>query len=303
MTSAYLSWKPTANAWLCDSTPRIEPFHWMSCRLYWRINWQPLKCRLRRRPKQQRRPTRRSCKGPPPVTVLNRSTGCWRSISLSKVLIPSGWPRRSASFTSNDRQDRAKPQKVFMNHCDPTERTAAVIETLRELVSFPSVSSSSNRSISDYVTRQLESLGFSVERTTYRDQHHTEKVNLVARRDPGSQREGPKTRERNLHGLAYFCHTDVVPANHWAGPGGDPFRPTIEDNRLYGRGSCDMKGSLAAMLVAVAGVDVQEQNAPLWIVCTADEETGFLGAKHIVRHSAAYRGLADSDPVAIIGEP
>jgi len=57
------------------------------------------------------------------------------------------------------------------------------------------------------------------------------------------------------------------------------------------------------MLVAVAGVDVQEQNAPLWIVCTADEETGFLGAKHIVRHSAAYRGLVDSDPVAIIGEP
>ena len=64
-----------------------------------------------------------------------------------------------------------------------------------------------------------------------------------------------------------------------------------------------MKGSLVAMLSAAAAIDPSEQSKPLWIVCTADEEVGFFGARHIVQHSQAYRQLVETQPMGIIGEP
>ena len=143
------------------------------------------------------------------------------------------------------------------------------IDTLKRLIAFPSVSSSSNRDISDAVSEHLESLGFDVEQSSYKDAFGATKVNLVARRDPASKSiDAPS-------GLAYFCHTDVVPAGEWTGPGAEPFVGVVQDDRIYGRGSCDMKGSLVAMMAAAAEVIATEQTAPLWIVCTADEEVGF----------------------------
>ncbi len=102
--------------------------------------------------------------------------------------------------------------------------------------------------------------------------------------------------------MAYFAHTDVVPAVGWSGPG-KPFEPVVQDNRVYGRGSCDMKGSLAAMIVAASRIDQRQQTAAITIACTADEEVGFEGAKHLVTHSRTYRRLTESQPLAIIGEP
>ena len=171
------------------------------------------------------------------------------------------------------------------------------IDTLQKLVGHPSVSSTSNTAVSEMTSEALADLGFDVEKTTYLDPQGVTKMNLVARRQPaanGSTDEG---------GLAYFCHTDVVPADDWTGPGGDPFQSVVQGNRIYGRGSCDMKGSLVAMLSAVARLPLREQRAPLWIVCTADEEVGFLGAKDLVRNSAEYRNIVQSQPLAIIGEP
>ena len=171
------------------------------------------------------------------------------------------------------------------------------IDTLKRLIAFPSVSSSSNRDISDAVSEHLESLGFNVEQSCYHDALGATKVNLVARRDPASKSIDPST------GLAYFCHTDVVPAGAWTGPGAEPFVGVVQDDRLYGRGSCDMKGSLVAMMAAAARVIATDQTAPLWIVCTADEEVGFDGAKHLVKHSQRYREIVQAQPLAIIGEP
>ena len=171
------------------------------------------------------------------------------------------------------------------------------IETLQKLVGHPSVSSTSNTAVSETASEALADLGFDVEKSTYIDPQGVPKTNLVARRQPvatGSTEDG---------GLAYFCHTDVVPADDWTGPGGDPFRSVVHDDRIYGRGSCDMKGSLVAMLSAVARVPARQQHAPLWIVCTADEEVGFLGAKELVQNSVEYRNIVRSQPVAIIGEP
>jgi acetylornithine deacetylase len=64
-----------------------------------------------------------------------------------------------------------------------------------------------------------------------------------------------------------------------------------------------MKGSLAAMLAAAQEFTSAQQHSPLWIVCTADEEVGFAGVKHLVQHSAAYRDLVRHQPLSVIGEP
>lgn len=178
-----------------------------------------------------------------------------------------------------------------------TELTPAS-QLLTRLISFPTVSDTSNGAISDWVESRLVSLGFEVERTTYQDAAGTAKANLVARRAPNA-----KSGASESGGLAYFCHTDVVPADRWHGPGGDPFAAEVTNGRIYGRGACDMKGSLAAMLDAAASFHQRTLESPLWIVCTADEEVGFEGAKHLVTHSSAMQELSNCQPVCIIGEP
>lgn len=81
-------------------------------------------------------------------------------------------------------------------------------------------------------------------------------------------------------GLLVLGHTDVVPV----GPGWtrDPFGAQVEDGRLYGRGSTDMKGGLAAALVAMralsrAGVELR---GPVQLVAAVDEEETGLGIRH-----------------------
>lgn len=163
----------------------------------------------------------------------------------------------------------------------------------KQLVGFASPSQLSNRDVSAHLTELLASLGFETERTTYQSESGVEKVNVVGRKGQFD------TAER---GLAYFCHSDVVPAETWTGPG-EAFRATESDGKLYGRGSCDMKGSAACMLAAIHRCLAEEANAPLYFVCTADEEIGYLGAKHLVEHSAFYRDIVARQTRALIGEP
>lgn len=175
---------------------------------------------------------------------------------------------------------------------------------LKELIGFNTISHRSNEAITDHVSDCLRQLGFDVEITRYTDRRDVPKFNLIARRDPiGRKSDGKRNDDSVSTGLAYFCHTDVVSADRWTGPGGDPFVATVHEGRLYGRGSCDMKGSLAAMMQAASHVNADEQTHPLWIVATADEEVGFDGARHLVSHSKAYRDIVSADPVSIIGEP
>ena len=174
---------------------------------------------------------------------------------------------------------------------------ASAIDRLQRLIGYASVSSSTNRPVSDWVDQHLQDLGFTVEQTHYQDPTGVAKANVVAVRQPLAGKRAPSG------GLAYFCHTDVVPPGDWIGPNGDPFRAVVVDDRLYGRGSCDMKGSLAAALTAAAMIDPNDQTAPLWIVATADEEVGFQGARHLVEHSPMYRQIVEAQPLAIIGEP
>ncbi len=176
--------------------------------------------------------------------------------------------------------------------------------TLEHLIRFASPSHASNEPITGWVEHRLQELGFETELVSYTDASGVRKCNVLGYRAGQATAAGRPDAAPipPSGGLAYFAHTDVVPADEWEGPGG-PFDPEIHDGRLYGRGSCDMKGSLAAMLAAVRRIPVEEQIAPLWIVCTADEEVGFLGAKQVRDDSKFFRTMVAGQPVGIVGEP
>jgi acetylornithine deacetylase len=77
--------------------------------------------------------------------------------------------------------------------------------------------------------------------------------------------------------LALVCHTDTVPFDpEWK----EAVHPAIRGGKLYGRGSCDVKGFLACVLASISRAKVAK---PMAIVLTADEEVGCVGAKFLAR--------------------
>ena len=79
-------------------------------------------------------------------------------------------------------------------------------------------------------------------------------------------------------GLLLLHHIDVVPADPWFTEEHGPFEPTIKGGKLYGRGSCDMKGSVACMIAAAEQFAAADLKKPVYITCTADEEVGYVVA-------------------------
>ena len=165
------------------------------------------------------------------------------------------------------------------------------LEYARSLVAVPSVSRDSNAPVSAVAENHLKELGFEIERQEFLDPAGVPKVNVIGKKGTGTA------------GLAYFCHTDVVPADSWSVVEHGPFEPTVRNGRLYGRGSCDMKGSLACMLAASNRLQSSRLGSPLYIVCTADEEVGFHGAKRVAQDSSIYREMVSGQTRTIIGEP
>jgi acetylornithine deacetylase len=166
------------------------------------------------------------------------------------------------------------------------------LDYLKQLIPFPSVSAVSNVDISDCMEEWLRQLGFEIERLNYLDVDGVPKSNIIGRKGPASG-----------CGLAYFGHTDVVPVNSWSFPSADPWTPHLTADRLYGRGSCDMRGSLACMLAAIESLGSAPLKAPLYYIATADEEVGMPGARYVVQHSAVYREIVAAQTRSIIGEP
>jgi len=104
-------------------------------------------------------------------------------------------------------------------------------------------------------------------------------------------------------GLALSGHVDVVP---WADQPGwtrDPLRLEIEDRRVYGRGTSDMKGFLAQCLDAVRRLDRTRLERPLHLLLTSDEEVGCLGAARLVESLPVLLGEYPPPALAWIGEP
>src|SRR5215213_1101157 len=153
-------------------------------------------------------------------------------------------------------------------------------QILSELVRIDSVSSRSNVEIIEYLEGRCDALNLLTRRFSYVDEHGVEKINLIA-----------LTAETDEVELALVGHTDTVPYDpHWA----EATNLTERDGKLYGRGSCDTKGFIAAALTAVEDVKITK---PLALIFTADEEIGLRGAKQ----------LAQAKPLrvrySIVGEP
>jgi acetylornithine deacetylase len=156
-----------------------------------------------------------------------------------------------------------------------------VVELLQRFVAIDSTSERSNGPLLDAIEEVLAGLGFSARRMTWRDAKGVQKQNLIARRGP--DRPG---------GLALLGHSDCVPFDpSWGGA----LTGEVRENRLYGRGAADTKAFLAAAICAASRTP--ELPAPLYIVATADEEVGCLGAKKLLEEGL-FRPAR-----AIIGEP
>ena len=102
------------------------------------------------------------------------------------------------------------------------------------------------------------------------------------------------------------AHQDTVPVE---GMTIDPFQPTVKDGRLYGRGACDVKGGMAALLAAFARLvaDRPARSAHVVVSCTCDEESTAPGAKALARlwsDPSRSGSLLSSPPtIAVVAEP
>jgi acetylornithine deacetylase len=144
----------------------------------------------------------------------------------------------------------------------------SVKENLADLVSIDSVSARPNAEIISFLEQRVKALGFFTEHHSYTDLAGIEKINLVCF-------AGPEADEVEL---ALVGHTDTVPYDpNWK----EATELTELEGKLYGRGSCDTKGFIAAALTAVERADVSRLRRRLALVFTADEEVGLIGAKKL----------------------
>ncbi|WNJ89430.1 acetylornithine deacetylase [Bosea sp. 685] len=158
-------------------------------------------------------------------------------------------------------------------------------EMLAKLVSFNTESQRSNLELIHFCRDYLASLGVE---STLVPSEDGEKANLYAT-------VGPKVEG----GVVLSGHTDVVPVEgqDWTS---DPWTLTERDGKLYGRGSCDMKGFDAIALALVPEMLKAPLKRPVHIALSYDEEVGCLGARILVKAMAA----AGIKPAAVIvGEP
>jgi acetylornithine deacetylase/succinyl-diaminopimelate desuccinylase-like protein len=185
-----------------------------------------------------------------------------------------------------------------------------LIATLGNLVALPSVNPMGRTivvaefyeyRVTDYIERLLARFQIP----TCRQPIAPLRENLLARLD------GDVHPEAGGELLLFEAHQDTVGVE---GMTIDPWAPTIRDGRLYGRGSCDVKGGLAAMLGAMVRL-ADERAKPraggsgprptVVLACTVNEEHGFSGAKGLCRlWSEASAGFLPRPPdAAIVAEP
>jgi acetylornithine deacetylase len=164
---------------------------------------------------------------------------------------------------------------------------------LRDLVALPSVNPMGRpmpeadvfeHRVTAYLEDFFRGLGVPYERQTAAPRRD----NIVARWDaPGAHRT-----------LLLEAHQDTVPTDHMTI---DPFGAVIEDGRLYGRGACDIKGGLAAMLAAFARLvrDRPRGAASVVMACTVDEEFTFLGVQKLVRAGLKADAAVVAEPTGL----
>lgn len=153
------------------------------------------------------------------------------------------------------------------------------------MISFPTISRDSNLDLIAFIEEYLSSLGISSERFCNAD---NTKANLYAT-------IGPLDRP----GIILSGHTDVVPVEgqNWSVP---PFSLSEQDQRLYGRGTADMKGFIASVLAAVPGFLEKPLHTPIHLAFSYDEEVGCIGVRSLLSEISQRRPVP---AMCLIGEP
>ena len=167
-----------------------------------------------------------------------------------------------------------------------------ILELVQQLISRRSITPK-DEGCSELLARRLQKIGFATE---YFNKNQV--TNLWAKRlctKRGQESRGPT--------VVFSGHTDVVPPGQNAHWNTEPFVPVIKNGMIYGRGASDMKGSLAAMIVAAERFVEQYPNhqGSIGFMFTSDEEGEAVdGTQHLVK-SLQQRG--ETIDFAIVGEP
>ena len=161
------------------------------------------------------------------------------------------------------------------------------IKILFDLISFKTISGEDNSSLIDYCDNILKDLGASSFRTYDEDK---KRVNLFATL---------KTKKTNgKTPIILSGHTDVVPVSKsWST---DPFKATVKDDKLYGRGACDMKGFIACSLAYAPVYSKSDLDRDIHFSFTFDEETACQGAPILIEE-LKKKGIKNG--ICIVGEP
>ena len=166
---------------------------------------------------------------------------------------------------------------------DPT------LELTKQLIAAQSVTPE-DAGCQALMAKRLEAIGFTVEELNFSDEQGSVK-NFWARR--GSAKPC----------IAFAGHTDVVPTGDLAKWDSDPFTPTIRDGHLFGRGTADMKTSLAAFITGIEAfvAEYEDHNGSIALLITSDEEgPATCGTVRVVETLEARNEKID---YCLVGEP
>jgi len=161
------------------------------------------------------------------------------------------------------------------------------IKILSDLISFKTISGEDNNLLINYCDEILKKIGATSFKTFDSEK---KRVNLFA-----------TLKAKNPNGkkpIILSGHTDVVPVSKsWST---DPFKATIKDDKLYGRGACDMKGFIACTLAYAPEYSKANLDRDIHFSFTFDEETACQGAPILIKE-LIKRGIKDG--ICIVGEP
>ena len=161
------------------------------------------------------------------------------------------------------------------------------IRILSDLIAFKTISGEDNSSLIDYCDQILKKLGAESFKTFDQEK---KRVNLFA------TIKAKKSNGKNP--IILSGHTDVVPVSKsWST---DPFKATIKNDKLYGRGSCDMKGFIACTLAYAPIYSKSSLDRDIHFSFTFDEETACQGAPILIEE-LKKRGIKNG--ICIVGEP
>ena len=162
------------------------------------------------------------------------------------------------------------------------------VKILTDLIAFKTVSGEDNTSLINYCDTILKNLGATSFKTF--DKDNPKQQNLFAT---------IKTKKSNgKKPIILSGHTDVVPVSK--GWNTDPFKATVKDNKLFGRGACDMKGFIACTLAFAPIFAKTNLDRDIHFSFTFDEETACIGAPILIDE---LKKRKVKDGICIIGEP